>query len=192
MADLLYFNGFKQMKNFFSFYSLPFNFLLFALPILFCLDARAQDEEKVPPNIAPPVVKVISKEEKTALAGVSDVKNRTKLALELMDARLKKAEALNTQSSFNALLTELGGFHALMDDALRFLNRNDTGGGKMLNNFKRFEMALRGFTPRLELIRREMPERYEYHVRKLLITLRDTRSKAVEPLFSTTVVPDEN
>lgn len=195
MADLLYFNGFKRMKNFFSFYLLPFTFYL--LPLAFSVfffggEARAQDEEQIPANIAPPAVKLISKEEKTALAGVTDVKDRTKLALELMDARLKKAEELNTQAAFNALLTELGSFHALMDDALKFLNRNDTRSGKMLNNYKRFEMALREFTPRLELIRREMPERYEYHVRKLLITVRDTRSKAVEPLFGTTVVPSGN
>jgi hypothetical protein len=198
MAGLLNFIGSKtfsiNIKNSFSFYSLPFTFsLLAAFSLLSCVAVQAQEaEEKVPDNLAPPALRIISKDEKSALAGVSDVKDRTKLALDLMEVRLKKAEALNTQESFGDLLTELGSFQALMDDALRFLNRNDDGRGKIMSTFKRFEMALRAFTPRIELIRREVPENYEYHVRKLLKTVRDTRSKAVEPFFSTTVVPGSN
>jgi hypothetical protein len=191
MAGLLNFIGFESfsMRGNNSFYSLPFT--LFVLCLLTGVNVHAQEEE-IPDNLAPPALKIISKEEKTALAGVSDIKDRTKLALDLMEARLKKAEELNTQESFSAVLTELGSFQALMDDALKFLNRNDDGRGKVMSTFKRFEMALRTFTPRLELIRRELPENYEYHVRKLLRTVRDTRSKAVEPFFSSTVVPSGN
>jgi hypothetical protein len=200
MADLLDFIGFKTFstreKNSRSFYLLPF--YLFTICLLTGTGVNAQtsgaDEqaEMVPANLAPPAVKVISKEEKTALAGADDVKDRTKLALDLMEARLKRAELLNTESAFGALLVELGSFHALMDDTIRFLNRSDNGSGKIMNNFKRFEMALRAFMPRIELIRRDLPDRYEYHVRKLLITVRDTRSKAVEPFFSTTILPAGN
>jgi hypothetical protein len=199
MAGLLNFIGSRAfsigIKNSFSFYSLPFTFsILAAFSLLFCVSVRAQEEaeENIPANLAPPALKIISKEEKSALAGVGDIKNRTKLALDLMEARLKKAEELNTQESFNALLTELGSFQALMDDALKFLNRNDDGRGKVMSTFKRFEMALRAFMPRIELIRRELPENYEYHVRKLLRTVRDTRAKAVEPFYSTTVLPSGN
>jgi len=194
MAGMLNFIGSKTFsinsKN--SFYSLLYTFFLLpvAFSILFCADVRAQEEnENIPENLAPPALRIISKEEKSALAGVSDVKERTKLALDLMEARLKKAESLNSLQSFSALLTELGSFQALMDDALKFLNRNDDGRGKVMSTFKRYEMALRAFTPRLELIRRELPESYEYHVRKLLRTVRDARAKAVEPFFSSTVVP---
>jgi hypothetical protein len=193
MAGLLNFIGFKtfsiRRKNSFNSLSFSFYLLPFACALLFCADVAAQEDENVPQNLAPPALKIISKEEKTALAGVSDVKERTKLALDLMEARLKKAEALNTQESFGDLLTELGSFQALMNDTLRFLNRNDDGRGKVMSTFKRFEFALRAFTPRIELIRRELPESYEYHVRTLLKTVRDTRAKAVEPFFSTTVVP---
>ncbi len=171
--------------------------LLYLLPVALCLftsvGVKAQEEQEViSVNIAPPVVKVISKEEKTALDGVSNVKNRTKLALDLMEARLKNAETLNSEESFGALLKELGSFHALMDDTIRFLNRNDNGSGKVMGNFKRFEMALRAFMPRLELLRRDMPARYEYHVRKLLVTVRDTRSKAIEPFFGETVLSNQD
>ena len=195
MAELLNFIGFKtysrRIKNSFSLYSAPFA-LLFTFSVLFCVNAQAQEqtEEQVPENLAPPAIKVISKEEKSALASISDIKNRTKLTIELMEARLKKAEALNAEEGFSAILNELGGFQALMNDAFSYINRNGGSGGKMLDTFKRFEMALRAFMPRIELIRREMPDSYGYHVKKLLISVRDARSKAVAPLFSTTVVPN--
>lgn len=191
MAGLLNFIGSTLTKS--SFKSLPITYYL--LPITFCLlfcfsvSAQEEENEKIPQNLAPPALKIISKEEKSALAGISDVKDRTKLALDFMEARLKKAETLNTEESFGDLLSELGSFHALMDDALKYLNRNGDGSGKAMSTFKRFEMALRAFMPRLELIRRELPDSYEYHVRKLLRTVRDTRSKAVEPFFSTTILP---
>ena len=151
--------------------------------------AQEQTEEQAPENLAPPAIKAISKEEKSALASISDIKSRTKLTIELMEARLKKAEALNAEEGFSGILNELGGFQALMNDALTYIHRNG-GGGKMLDTFKRFEMALRAFTPRIELIRRELPDSYGYHVKRLLISVRDARSRAVAPLFSTTVVPN--
>ena len=179
----------------FSFYgrnSKLFYLLPFAFSVLFCVGVSAQEAaEEIPANLAPPAVKVISKEEKSALAGSSDVRDRTKLAIDFMEARLKKAETLNTSESYNDLLNELGSFTALMDDTLKFLNRNDDGRGKVMTTFKRFEMALRTFTPRLELIRRELPDKFEYHVRTLLRSVRDARSKAIEPFFSTTVVNDK-
>jgi hypothetical protein len=166
-------------------------------PILFCLllfafcfsavpGVLAQDDE--PLHAAPPPVKYLSKDEKTVLNAENDLKKRTKLAIDLMSLRLKKAEDLQTQESFNALFNELGGFHALMDLTLIYVKQNNTGNGKSLESFKRFEIALRGFTPRLETIRRELPERYEYYVRGLLRNVRETRAKAVEPFFGETVL----
>ena len=188
MAGLLIYIGASLNKN--SFNSLPFYLLPLAFCLVFGLNVSAQeDNEDIPDNLALPALKVISKEEKSALAGVNDIKDRTKLALDLMEARLKKAEAFNSQESFADLLTELGSFQALMDDTLKFLNRNADGRGKVMSTYKRFEMSLRAFMPRLELIRREVPDNYEYHVRQLLRTVRDTRAKAVEPFFSTTVLP---
>lgn len=190
MTDLLNSIGFGSFsirgKKSFSLYLLPFAFCLF-----FIANVNAQDEEP-PANLAPPPLKIISKDEKTALNGLSDVKDRTKLTLDLMDVRLKKAEELNKGESYNAMLAELGGFQALMDDALRFLNRSNDRGGKVMNTFKKFEMTLRAFTPRLELIRRDSPERFEFHVRKILRIVRDTRTKAVEPMFSSTILPNSD
>ena len=59
----------------------------------------------------------------------------------------------------------------------------------MLNNFKRFEIGSANIAPRLELIRRDLPLKYEFYVRSLAVYLRNARAKAVEPLFSDTIVP---
>ncbi len=107
-----------------------------------------------------------------------------------MDARLVKAEAFGKQEEYREMFNELGSFHALVDKTLDFLDRNDNGGGKVLNNFKRVEMVLRAFLPRLEIIRRDLPEKYEPYVRDLAKAVRNARARAVEPMFSDTVVKD--
>jgi len=162
--------------------------LLFLLLTAYCslLTAHAQDDEQR--DTAPPPLKIASKEEIRQLNAETDIKKRTKLALDLMEIRLKKAETLNSQEQYSEMFDELGGFHALIDKALDFLDRNDNGGGKVLNNFKRMEISLRAFLPRLEIIRRDLPAKYEFYVRDLAKSVRRARSKAIEPLFSDTVV----
>ena len=191
MIRVLNFQPFGFLSKFFSLRKISlFYFLLFTFYFLLALPVNAQEEQ--PEDAVPPPVKSLTKQEKSSLEAEKDPKKYTKLAIELMEARLKKAEELGTQESYNEMFTELGGFHALMDTTLKFLNRNDTGSGKSLDNFKRFEMSLRAFTPRIEVIRRDLPERFEYYVRSLLKNVRETRAKAIEPLFSDTVVPDKN
>ena len=102
---------------------------------------------------------------------------------------MKRAEELHAVPNFDAMFGELGAFHGLVDDTLDFLMHSDKDSDKVLNNFKRFEIGVRGFVPRLEVIRRDLPFRYEFYVRRLAIFLRDARAKAIEPLFSDTVVP---
>ncbi len=158
--------------------------------LTFCLcisPAHAQEDQT---NLAPPPLKQLSKSEKDQLDAQTNVKDRTKLALELMTVRLKKAEDLGANEGFDEMFTELGGFHALMDNTLTFLIKGNPNDGKVLNNIKRFEIGLRTFMPRLERIRRESPMKYETYVRNLMKYLRDARTKAVEPFFGTTVVPD--
>jgi hypothetical protein len=158
---------------------------IFLLVGCFSASAQAPDDESYPPP-----ARVISKVERSRLDAEADVKRRTKVALELMEARMKRAEELHGAPDFDAMFVELGAFHALVDDTLAFLTRaagNDND--KVLNNLKRFEIGVRGFVPRLEVIRRDLPFRYEFYVRRLAIFLRDARAKAIEPLFSDTVVP---
>lgn len=145
---------------------------------------------QVPPQeVAPPPLKTISKEETDRLASIRDVKRRTQTALNMMSARLKNAEGFVGKDQHDEVYRELGAFHGLMDNTLEFLDGSDRDSNKVLNNYKRFEMGLRQFRPRLELIRREIPLNYEPYVRNLIGYLRDTRAKAVEPMFGDTVAP---
>mgnify|MGYP007125701776 CR=1 FL=1 len=159
------------------------------LTIQFSLLTVASAQE-VPPDAAPPPLKIIPKDEIALLDDKTDIKDRTKLSLELMNVRLKSAEKLAEANDFDGMYRELGVFHALMDDALKFLNERDNGKGKVLDNFKRLEIALRGMAPKIEVIRRELPLRYDTYVRKLMGYVRSARAKATDSLFDDTVVPN--
>ena len=149
--------------------------------------ASAQDDDK-PKDLVPPPLSIVSKGEKEQLDAQNDVKKRTELAIELMNARLLKATEFSSKNQYKESLDELGGFQALLRNAFNFLKRNDKGSKKVLNNFKRFEINLRGFIPKLEIIRRDMPLKYGYHVQTLMKFVRDARADAVEPLFDDTVL----
>jgi hypothetical protein len=162
-------------------------FLTFAFCFLFSPNVFAQVQLD---DIEPPPLKLLSKAERSQLAAAAAIKPRTKLALELMEARLIKAEGFGANEQYREMFDELGGFHALVDNTLDFLNDNNNDSGKVLYNFKRIELSLRKYITRLELIRRDLPVRYELYVRRLVKYIREARTKAVEPLFDNTVVPD--
>ncbi|HJS50886.1 MAG TPA: hypothetical protein VJ781_03215 [Pyrinomonadaceae bacterium] len=148
-------------------------------------------QDVIPPDAAPPPLKLLSKSEKEQLGSAKNAKERTKLSLELMDARVKIAEGYVPQERLEMVFRELGAFHALVDDALAYLSTSDSNKNKILDNFKRFELGLRTFTHRLELIRREMPPQREYYLRLLLREMREARARAVEPLFGDIGIADK-
>lgn len=141
---------------------------------------------------APPPAKTLSKEEKDLLTAQSDSKKYTKTALELMETRMKRAEEADARDDFETMFVELGAFHALMDHSLDFLLKKHGDGKKAFNDFKRYELGIRGFSPRMELLRRDLPLKYEYYVRVLMKYLREARAKAIDPMFGDSVVPNKN
>ena len=148
--------------------------------------ASAQPPDQV--DTAPPPLRMLTKEERTSLESTNDVKARTKLALEYMTTHVSAAEAYNEKREYDAMFHELGGFHGLIDHTLLFLTKSDRTSNRVLDNLKRFEIGLRGFMPRLEGIHRELPFRYEDYVRKLIAYVRNARTKALDPLFSDSVI----
>lgn len=174
----------RRSIYFFSFSAVKFLFVIFVSSQIYFAQDILQD-------VAPPPLKIMSKEEKARLDAATEVKMRTKLALELMEARLLTAETFHTEEKYREMFTELGSFHALMDNTLDFLEKSDTNKGKVLNNFKRVELSLRKYVTRLELIRRDLPFKYELYVRKLVKYVRDARGKAMEPMFDDTVLPGD-
>src|SRR5262245_63192746 len=90
-----------------------------AVFMAFSFTARAQ--EPVQQLTAPPPPKVIVKEERTQLDATKNAKDRLKLTLELADNHLLAAEQYTAQSSFEAANKEIGKYHALVDDLLKYL-----------------------------------------------------------------------
>lgn len=181
-------NVFKRSKFIFVFTTL-FIFIFSITSVIKGQDTNVQD---FPPDTEPPPLKVISKDEKKKLEDERNFKKRTILALELMDSRLNKAEEANSKKEFKEMFNQLGRFHAIIDNTLTFLNRNNNDSRKILNNFKRFEIGLRKLLPRIELIRREVPQRYQFYVKNLIKNVRDARSRAVEPFFDDSVIREDD
>ena len=161
--------------------------MVLALGICMLLGAVAPAQDD--PEIAPPPLKTMSKDERARLNSRSDLKDRTKLALEFMTGHMNTAEKLSDAQDYEGMFRELGSFQALMDDALEVLNTGGPATGKVLDNLKRLEIGLRGFSPRIETIRRELPIRYDDYVRKLMRYVREARVKATDPMFGETVLP---
>lgn len=162
--------------------------VLFAVCVVICLSFTDVLAQGGPDDSYPPPVRLASKAEKEKLATAKNVKERTKFALEMMETRLAAAEKSLSETNFDNLYRELGCFEGILTDQLDYMVRTDNDSGRSLDNFKRLEIGLRGFTPRIESIRRELPQHYEPFVRNVGKTLRDARSRALEPLFSDTVV----
>ncbi|HLL99567.1 MAG TPA: hypothetical protein VK400_00805 [Pyrinomonadaceae bacterium] len=163
-----------------------FVFCVLAFALCFPAATQAQPEEA---DVAPPPIKSISKEEKQQLDAEPNIKKFTQVALTLMETRLKNAETLTGENNYREALNTLGGFQILLENTLGFLSRNNIESDKVQNNLKKLEMSLREQTARLEVMRRAMPSKYAFYVHRLIRVVRDARSKAVEPLFSDTVVP---
>jgi len=150
-----------------------------------CGSAQEPDDDE-----APPPIKQLSKDEKKSLAAETNVKGHTELSLDLMNKRIQNAEALNSKGQFDEMFKELGSFNALMDESLNFLVTQDKDKGKVLYNFKRLDIGLRLFMPRLETIRRDLPSKYDPYVKRLVKFISEAREKALEPMFGNTVVSD--
>jgi hypothetical protein len=159
-----------------------------AVFILFASTAFAQDD-KYETDDAPPPLKLIAESERKQLNATKDVKGRTKLALDLMQARLTTAAAKSEASEYGSMFTELGAFHAIMDETLNFLDRYSQNSGARLNNFKRLEIGLRRMNPQIDLLRRNAPPERERYLFYLSRNVRDARARAIEPQFGNTVLP---
>jgi hypothetical protein len=142
----------------------------------------------LPDGVVPPPLNVISDEEAEDLESANKMKKRTKLALDFMNTRLLRSESAAEGKKYQESLDQLGRFQALVRHTFEYLKTNEDQKGS-IKNFKRFEMTLRGFIPRLELLRRELPYRFGYHVGVTMDYVRKARAQALEPFFEDTVIP---
>lgn len=177
-----------KLRNVMSVISVPWivrSAVLAILAVAFAIPAAAQDDE-FEFNPSPKIV--LTKEEKDVLGAETDEKKYLKLAISFMETRLKKAESQTDTGEYDSMLQNMGGLHALMDATYEFLKTNDPRRGRVLETFKKFEIELRGYTPRIENIRREAPNKYGAYLLKLLKRVREIRAKSVDRFFGDGVI----
>lgn len=157
----------------------------------FCAgEARAQGpvaptDEKDP---APPPMKFIPGDARSQLSMAKDIKARTRLSLELAEARLLSAETHTQAERYDAAGVELGIFQALVSDAVQFIQKTGRRDNKARDNFKRIDLALRQHTTRIEKLRRNTPAQSAVHVQAALDFVRQSRTDALESFYGDTVL----
>ncbi|HEX8632836.1 MAG TPA: hypothetical protein VF703_01645 [Pyrinomonadaceae bacterium] len=149
--------------------------------------ARAQDLI-VPLQAAPPPMVYLPQEARTQLSAADDEKARTRLSLELAEARLARAEQQTELKQFNAAAADLGIYQALLEDALQYLYRTDDGASRSRDLFKRIEQSLRKHAVRVETMRRATPGEFAGNLVALGALVRDLRTEALEAFYSDTIV----
>lgn len=159
-----------------------------ALAITACLATHTRGQENHAPVPAPPPMKFVPREDRAQLSAARDTKARTRVSIELAESHLRRAEELSARQRYDAATTELGNYQGLIEDALHFLDTADQNKGKIRDYYKRIELALRTYAPRLESIRRITPAEYAVNVKAVIDYTRDARVEALNSFYGDTVV----
>lgn len=175
-------------------FALPASLLLVMLA---CVQAvYAQETQPAPqpqptPLTAPPPFKMIVKEERAAIEQSNEPSKRLKLTIEYATAHLGVAEQHTTQGNFEAASTEVGMYHALIENALAFLSTFKRDSNKTRDLYKRLEMALRAQGPRLTAMRRITPLEFAVWIKQVEDFARDGRTEALNSFYGHTVVREQ-
>jgi hypothetical protein len=159
--------------------------------------ARAQ-ELILPPQPAPPPMRYVPDAARSQLDAAQSPKDRVRVALDLLEQSLARAEQYTFAQRYDPAAVELGVYAGIIDDTLAHLStvgrsREGKVDGKTRDLYKRIEMALNRHTARIEAMRRQTPALYAGNVRAAFQHARDRRSEALESFFVGTVVrvPEE-
>ena len=163
-----------------------------ALVCFFCAASAYGQEKFSPDGAAAPPIKYVPSEERSRLDAARDDKARTRLSIELAEARLNRAAELTSMEQFDAASLELGIYEAIIDDAVRRLRGHTKVSNKTRDLFKRLETSIRGHLPRLETIRRATPLRHALNVRATMEFVRRSRTDALNSFYDDTVLRDPN
>ena len=153
-----------------------------------CMNVCAQEKPAPTQLPAAPPLKVLSKEERTQLQGARDEKARIRRTLEFSALRLQRAQELATKQKYDSALSELGGYLALLDDALDFLSKLNHESKKARDLYKQIELALREDAPRLTVMRRDTPLEYAVRIKEVEERAREGRTEALNAFYGQTVM----
>jgi hypothetical protein len=163
----------------------------FLLLVAFVLapSIRAQDPQPTPLP-APPPFKMIVKDERAQIEQTKDSSDRLKLIINFAVAHLTVAEQHTAAGNFEAASTEVGMYHALMENALAFLSSFKRDSNKTRDLYKKLELALRAHGPRLTAMRRTTPLEFAVWIKKVEDFARAGRTEALNSFYGHTVVRD--
>ena len=173
--------------------------LLAALFTCACAGAAAQSQtatQRPPADAAPPPMRYLPAETRAQLDATRDIKARTRLSLELAEARLVSAASHLETDRFDAATLELGVYAAIIRDAVDYVHQNNKSpgriSGKTRDLLKRIELALRSHVPRLETLRRSLPSQHAVHAQTTLDFVRALRAEVLDTFFDNMVAPDRS
>jgi UDP-N-acetylmuramate-alanine ligase len=155
---------------------------VFVLFLFVVAESLGQDEEE-PKDLAPPAPKILAEEDKKQIDNAGNIRKQAQVAMLLMEEKLKEAEVAADGQNYRNVLNALGNYHALLNYSLEILIESTKKDKKAFRALKDFEISLRRHTPRLELIRRQIPYSYGWHVQKLIRIVRQARTRAIEPMY---------
>jgi hypothetical protein len=163
--------------------------LLLSFLVCFTSLSFAQDDSQMS---APPPMKFVSTEDRNQLEAEKDIKKRSRLTVELAEAKLARAEQLTNEQEFSSVITELGLYQGLVENVLNFLDSFPKDKNKTRDTYKKLEISLRGHIIRIEGIRRNTPAEYAENLKKTIEFVRDARDKALNCFYDDTVLPNED
>ena len=165
------------------------------LPVVHAQESQPQEQpspQATPqptPLTAPPPFKMIVKEERTAIEGVTnDPQKRLKMTIEFAEGHLLAAEQHTARQNYEAASTEVGMYHALIENALQFLSTFKRDSNKTRDLYKRLELALRSDGPRLTSMRRTTPLEFAVWIKQVEDFARQGRTEALNSFYGHTVV----
>ena len=146
-------------------------------------------QEKPAPQLpAAPPLRALSKEERSQLRATKDDKARIHRTIEFTAIRLQHAQELATQQKYDPALLELGGYLALIDDALDYLSKLSHDSKRTRDLYKQLELALREDAPKLTVMRRDTPLEYAIRMKEVEERAREGRTEALNAFYGETVM----
>lgn len=155
---------------------------------LVCLSGEAWGQgssgEAAAQYFAPPPLRYVPADERAQLAAARDRRGRTRLGLELADARIERAEQSTAANRHGEAVAQLGIYQALIEDTLRFLRDEERASHRVRDLYRRVEQTLRAYTLRIEAMRRITPAAHATNIQTIIEFTQDARTGALNSFFN--------
>src|SRR5262249_1905140 len=142
-------------------------------------------------QVQPPPPKVVAPDEQSQIDDTKDPKERLKLLIKLAEDHLTSAEQTTAHSDFEAASLQVGHYHALIEESLKFLASLNRDRNKTRDLYKKLELALRSQGPRLTALRRITPLEFAVWIKAVEDFARNGRTEALNSFYGHTVVRDQ-